>query len=131
MKEVVAAVLIMDMSEFTGFTRRHGPHEARAAAHRFWALGRELTEAFGGTFVKGFGDDFMSTFPTVRQAYACAEAVMALIPSSGGVGFGAVLVEPGDAWGDEVNEASHEGEDRAKPGEIRPTAAVKALLNLS
>jgi class 3 adenylate cyclase len=124
--DVPVAILMMDLAGYSAFTAARGPRPARAAARGFWALGREMTEAFEGTFVKGFaGDDFLALFPTVPLAHACASALMALIPCSAGIGFGPVFAEPGDAWGCEVNAASRAGELSARSGEIVPTAAAR------
>lgn len=122
------AILVMDLADFSALTIREGPVAARAAAHRFWALGEACTASHAGEFVKGYGDDFMALFPTIDQAKAVAETITRLVPSAAGIGWGEVFVEPGDAWGVEVNRASRLGEDIAGVGQVLLTNAAR--LNL-
>lgn len=127
--QLKCAVLIMDRAGFSAFCELDGrPEAARDAAHAFWALGRVHVEAHGGTFVKGFGDDFAAVFPTVQQAQEAALGICRAVPSSAGIGYGEILLEDGDLWGVEVNRASRLGEDVAQAGEVLLTPSASSMM---
>lgn len=122
------AILIADLAGFTALMKRIGGRSGMETAIRFHVQGAGLAGAFGGRLVSAWADNFMLSFPTVRQAYAAALELVAQTPSSVGIGWGEVIEDYGSLWGDEVNAASRLGEDVAKEGDVLLTDAAKARL---
>lgn len=125
----LCAVLVADLADFSDRCERDGARAARDAAHKFWLMGEACTVRFGGTFIKGWADNVVAIFPTVEAAIEAARELQDHQFASVGIGWGEVLIEPGDVWGDEVNRTAKLGEDAAEPGEILLTAAARAQLD--
>lgn len=128
---MLAAPLVIDMC---GFTQRMAEDEtpdkarAREAVYAMRDLGRAAIEAEGGTLVNAFADNLFAVMPSVRAAVRASEAIGALIPVSAGIGWGPLVIDGLDIWGDEMNAASDLGEEVAGRGEILLTEPAQAEL---
>lgn len=127
----LCAVLVADLAGFSTLSEREGVHAAREAAHRFWLAGEACAVAHGGTYVKGWADNVAATFPTVEAAVSAGQELINHHPACVGIGWGEVLIEPGDVWGVEVNRAFKLGEDTAGPGEILLTPAARTQTGVA
>jgi len=122
------AILIMDLAGWSVICERDGIEAGRARVREFRGIAEAAVNAHAGSLVKCWADDIAAVFPTVRQAVGVAETVVALVPSSAGIGYGETVLEDGELWGVEVNRASRLGEDVASVGQVLLTQA--ATLNL-
>jgi class 3 adenylate cyclase len=123
------AILIADMVGFSELCEQEGGRAGMNAAARFRRYGADLAQAFGGRFVSAWADNFMIAFPDVERAVAAANALVAQIPASVGIGWGDVVEGFGSLWGAEVCRASKRGEDMARAGEVLLTDAARAAVD--
>lgn len=126
---MIAAPLVIDMCGFTRLMaedKTHDKAKAREAVYVMRDLGRAAIEAEGGTLVNAFADNLFAVMPSVRAAYRASEAIGALVSVSAGIGWGELIIDGLDIWGDEMNAASRLGEDVAKCGQILLTDAASA-----
>lgn len=119
------APLVVDMC---GFSRQAEADEAGALleVRRMQRAGAEIIAALGGQLVKGWADNLFAVFPEVEPAREAARRLHRRVPISAGIGYGRILLPPGDLWGREINAASRLGEDVAGCGEILLTDSAKA-----
>ncbi|MBS0359867.1 MAG: hypothetical protein JSR98_00695 [Proteobacteria bacterium] len=122
------AILVLDMAGFTNLTAEQGPEAAATAISVFRERAEAFIEAFGGRTEMHVADNVFATFDDVRLAAAAGLAITQDRGSSAGVGWGEVGDFHPDTISAELNFASHAGEDEARHGEVRFTAAAKAAL---
>lgn len=139
--ETEAAVLITDSVGFTRRTREKGIlHVLSLLLHHAERL-RPVLLAHGARVVKEEADNLFAVFSSVSEALAAARAMRdelaaynrAVEPERQvrictGIGFGRVILLPGDAFGDAVNLASKLGEDTAEAEEILLTEEARAQV---
>lgn len=125
-RTVLAAPLVIDMCGFTRLMAEEGVAAAMAAVARLREVGRAAIEAEGGTLVNAFADNLFAVMPSVGAAHRAAVAIGAAIAISAGIGWGELVIDGLDIWGDEMNAASKLGEDVARCGEILLTEAALA-----
>ena len=129
--KALRAVLIADLAGFSDTCEREGVEAGIAEAKRFWRIAQAEAEAHGGEFVKGWADNVAAVFPSVDLAEACALDLVQLVRCACGIGWGEVVLPPGDLWGVEVNRASRLGEDVAQEGEVLLTDAARLEVRRS
>lgn len=136
--ESFRTVLFADVCESTRLYERLGDQTALAALARCLACMRRATEQFGGRVVKTIGDETMSAFERVEDAFQAAYRMQQMVdelPGQNGVklairiGFhcGPVIEEASDLFGDTVNTAARLA-NLAKAGQILLSGAVLAHL---
>jgi adenylate cyclase len=119
------AVLVIDMADFTVDTASFGIAHELLTIRRMQLAATPIITAHAGRLVKADADNLFCLFPDVAQALAAALEIVAVTPSSAGIGFGRILDLGDDLFGDEVNRASKLGEDIAEHGEVLLSEAAK------
>lgn len=123
-----AAVLVIDMADFTRNTAALG------IAHELVAIARQerdatpIIEAYDGRLVKADADNLLALFASASDAAAAGRLIVREGRASAGVGYGRILDLGDDLFGDEVNRASKLGEDVARHGQMLLTEAAQAAL---
>lgn len=125
-RTVLGAPLVIDMCGFTRLMAGEGVVAAMAAVARLREVGWAAIEAEGGQLVNAFADNLFGVMPSVGAARRAAQAILSQIPASAGIGWGQLVIDGLDIWGDEMNAASRLGEDVAKCGEVLLTEAANA-----
>jgi adenylate cyclase len=126
------AILVLDSSGFTRSTRSRGIVPFLAIIERLQRTVDPLVRRNNGRVLRTEADNVFAIFSTAHESLACAEEIVRalgaaneILPAeeevyvSMGLGYGRVLlVEPDDAYGDEMNLACKLGEDLAQREEI-------------
>jgi adenylate cyclase len=136
------AVLVLDMTGFTGLTQRYGIVHYLSMVRRMQQTAEPIVGGYAGTLVKFEADNCYAMFPDVDAAIDAAvdlhRAFVAAneqtpdeldIRISCGIDHGRILVVPGrDFYGNPVNRACKLGEDLARSGEVLITTEAFARL---
>jgi adenylate cyclase len=138
---VDAAVLTLDMSQFSLTVRRNGILHYLGMIRRMHVLTEPVVRANNGEVIKYVADNMLAVFSEVGDAIAAAVAInlalrAAPVPAgtdpisvSIGIDFGRFILVPGqDCYGDTVNVSYKLGEDLARPGEVLVSAAARERL---
>lgn len=137
------AVLVLDMTGFTGLTQRFGIVHYLSMVRRMQQTAEPIVGGYAGTLVKFEADNCYAMFPDVEEAIAAAidlhRAFVAAneatpdeldIRISCGIDHGRILVVPDrDFFGNPVNRACKLGEDLARSGEVLVTTEAFARLS--
>lgn len=121
------AVLVVDMCGFSQLSVYPGIATALIQIWRMRQVGEEVVKEYGGELIKVAADNVYATFPSVTSAELAALSFVSKVPCSCGIGFGRLILPPGDIWGVEMNEASKLGEDEAQYGQILYTTAARMV----
>lgn len=119
------AVLMIDMAGFTRVMRDGGVVSALLAVRRLQRATMEAAEGVGGRVVKADADNLLCVFEGVPDAELAGRSILRQCDCSMGLGSGRILVLDDDVFGDEVNMASHLGEDVAGHGELIVSEAAR------
>jgi adenylate cyclase len=132
------AVMVLDSSGFSRFTRELGIIAALATIHQMQMSVIPVIEAQGGSLIKLEADNVYAIFPDAAAAVSAAQAMkqqLALIDRriSIGIGYGELMmIDNGngdrDLYGSEMNLAAKLGEDIAEVDEILLTPAAYRQL---
>lgn len=120
---VLRVFVFVDLSGFTSFTEREGPHAATAELSEFRDVVRRVAASRGVRVAKWLGDGAMIVGLELGPAVAtCVELAArwadSQVPMRGGVAIGPVLLFEGDDYvGPSVNLAARLC-DMAAPGEV-------------
>ncbi|HEX3887363.1 MAG TPA: hypothetical protein VHW05_07675 [Phenylobacterium sp.] len=128
---ITAAILVVDMANFTRDTAQFGIVHELLAIHDFEQIARPIIAAHGGRRVKRDADAVFALFPTVESARAAGEQILDTTPGSAAVGFGPVLDFGNEVMGSEVNEAAKAQQRHAQHGVVELTKAARATLALA
>ncbi len=125
------AVLVVDLSGFTRFTKQYGVLHFLAVHERAMRCGRPAIESAGGHLVKTEADNLIAVFDDCVAAVAGARALLeaartvnAQLPAVAhvepcvGLAWGEVIRLTDDVFGDPVNVAYKLGEDVARPWQV-------------
>lgn len=129
------AVMVLDMSGFSLFTRRYGIIHYLSMVRRMQLTAKAIAESLGGSVIKFEADNCFALFDNpltaIRAAIAMQlafDAVNIITPKDFdihiaiGIDYGKILIiGSDDCFGDPVNTASKLGEDIASAGEILVT----------
>lgn len=139
--EAEAAVLITDSVGFTRKTREKGILHVLSLLLMHQDLLAPVIEAHNGKLLKREADNLFAVFDTAENAVRAARAMHQALAGYNagvdedrqveicvGIGFGTVVRLSGDAFGDQVNQASKLGEDTAKGGETLLTPEAHAAV---
>jgi class 3 adenylate cyclase len=125
---VTAAVLVVDMANFTRDTARFGIVHELMAIHDFEEAAEPIVAAHGGRRVKDAADAIFALFPTVASALAAGHEILAGTPGSAAVGFGQILDFGDELYGAEVNVAAKLQQHHGRHGDVALTEAAIAAL---
>jgi class 3 adenylate cyclase len=124
---ITAAVLVVDMANFTRDTERSGIVHEMLAIHDFERVAAPIIGQHGGRRVKTDADAIFALFAEVAQAGAAGHEILAATIGSAAVGFGAILDFGDEIMGSEVNKAAKAQQRHAQHGVVELTeAAAKA-----
>lgn len=136
------AIMVLDMSGFSLFTRRYGIIHYLSMVRRMQLTAKAIVESLGGSVIKFEADNcfaiFDNSLTAIRAAIAMQlafDAVNIITPKDFdihiaiGIDYGKILIIGNDDYfGDPVNSASKLGEDIAAAGEILVTQ--EAMRNI-
>ncbi|MDP3984639.1 MAG: adenylate/guanylate cyclase domain-containing protein [Acidimicrobiia bacterium] len=125
------AVMFTDIVESVAAASRFGDVAGQRAVRQHEVSVRAAAEKHAGSIVKGTGDGFLLTFPSVSGALRAAAEIQqgagqASVPLRIGINAGEPLVEAGDVHGVAVSLASRVTNEAAS-GEILVTGVVRDL----
>jgi len=140
---VTQAVFVLDMSQFSLLTQRHGIVHYLSLIRRMQIIAQPLIEQHAGHLIKFEADNCFARFPQVTNAIQAGIQINRVlntenqaIPDASnirvtcGIDYGKfLLVHEHEFFGDPVNRASKLGEDLGEPGEILVTGAAMALVD--
>lgn len=125
---VDAAVLVVDLADFTTDTIRFGLTHELLAIRRMERAAAPVIASHRGRLVKTVGDAVIALFPSAAEALAAGQSILAETPGSAAVGFGRILDFGSELYGAELNEASHLQQRHQAHGVVALTAAAQAQL---
>jgi hypothetical protein len=128
---ITAAILVVDMANFTRDTTQFGIVHELLAIHDFEQIARPIIAAHGGRRVKRDADAIFALFQTVESARAAGVEILDATPGSAAVGFGPILDFGNEVLGSEVNKAAKAQQRHAEHGFVELTKAARAHLALA
>jgi class 3 adenylate cyclase len=140
---VTEAVFVLDMSQFSLLTQRHGIVYYLSLIRRMQIIVQPLIEQHEGHLMKFEADNCFARFPQVTNAIQAGIQINKVLDAENqttpdesdirvtcGIDYGKfLLVHEGEFFGDPVNRASKLGEDLGEPGEILVTSEAMAQIN--
>lgn len=128
----LVTVMFADAEGSTELFVERGDDAGRAALERVLAVVRTRAEDYGGRYVKSLGDGCMLTFPSPRQAVACAVAVQRTLAGTRpairlGINTGEVSGPTDDPVGEAVSAAARIAA-KAPGGEVFVSDVVRQLV---
>lgn len=138
---VTEAVFVLDMSQFSLLTQRHGIVYYLSLIRRMQIIVQPIIQQHAGYLMKFEADNCFARFPQVSDAIQAGIQVNRVLDSenrsssdsnirvSCGIDFGKfLLVHDSEFFGDPVNRACKLGEDLGEAGEILVTCDAMAQI---
>lgn len=131
------AVMFADISGSSALYKRCGNQTAKALVDFILDAMGQLVVQYNGTIIKSIGDEIMTSFESCHSALKAANEMQLKfceltqshqLSLSIGVGFGKIICEQQDLFGEAVNDAAYLTH-LAKGGEVLLTEAVYFNLN--
>lgn len=139
---VTEAVFVLDMSQFSLLTQRHGIVYYLSLIRRMQIIVQPLIEQHAGHLMKFEADNCFARFPQVSSAIRTGIQINHVLDAENrttpdasdirvtcGIDYGKfLLVHEHEFFGDPVNRACKLGEDLGEPGEVLVTCEAMAQV---